>query len=78
MGGGDIKLMAAAGLFLGWENCILAMVIGCIVGSVIHLMRMKISKKESVLAFGPYLSIGIFIAMLYGDMIIKCYLETVL
>ncbi len=76
IGGGDIKLMAAAGLFLGWKNCILAFVIGCITGSIIHLIRMKISKQDHVLAFGPYLSFGIFVASLWGDVIVKAYLST--
>ncbi len=74
IGGGDIKLMAAAGLFLGWKNCILAFVIGCVAGSVIHIIRMKVSKEDHVLAFGPYLAAGIFIACLWGDMIVNAYL----
>ncbi len=76
IGGGDIKLMAASGLFLGWKNCILAFVIGCILGSVIHLIRMNISKQDHVLAFGPYLSVGIFIASLWGDVIVRAYLNS--
>lgn len=76
IGGGDIKLMAAAGLFLGWKNCILAFVIGCVFGSVIHLIRMKVSKRDHVLAFGPYLAAGITIASLWGDILVKAYLST--
>ena len=76
IGGGDIKLMAAAGLFLGWKNCILAFVIGCVLGSIIHIIRMKVSKEDHVLAFGPYLAAGIFIACLWGDMIVDAYLGT--
>ena len=67
MGGGDIKLMAAAGLLLGWENVILALFIGSASGAVIHILRMRFQKKDRVLAFGPYLAFGIFTAMLYGD-----------
>ena len=78
IGGGDIKLMAAAGFFLGWKNIILAFVIGCILGSVIHLIRMRFSKQNHVLAFGPYLSAGIFISSLWGDRIISAYLNAVL
>lgn len=76
IGGGDIKLMAAAGLFLGWKNCILAFALGCILGSVIHLIRMRVSKQDHVLAFGPYLAAGIFIASLWGDRIVNAYLST--
>lgn len=74
IGGGDVKLMAAAGLLLGWKNIILAFLLGCIIGSVIHLLRMRLSKADHVLAMGPYLSIGIFIAALWGDAMISWYL----
>jgi leader peptidase (prepilin peptidase)/N-methyltransferase len=75
IGGGDIKLMAAAGLVLGWKMIILAFIVGCILGSIIHLIRMKVSKEDSVLAFGPYLSMGIFFSMLYGESFIRWYLQ---
>ena len=75
IGGGDIKLMAVAGLYLGWKNIILAFVIGCILGAVIHLILMKVYNKSHMLAFGPYLSMGIFITILYGDKIIDWYLK---
>lgn len=75
IGGGDIKLMAAAGLMLGWKNILLALMIGSVAGSVIHLTLMKLQGKDRVLAFGPYLAFGIFTAMLYGDNIITWYLR---
>lgn len=74
IGGGDIKLMAAAGLLLGWQNIIVALFAGCIIGSVIHITLMIVSKKDRMLAFGPYLSIGIFIAMMYGKPLIDWYI----
>ena len=78
IGGGDIKLMAVAGLLLGWKLIILAMVLGCILGSIIHIILMKLQNKDRVLAFGPYLSMGIFIAMLFGDSIINWYITFIL
>lgn len=75
MGGGDVKLMAAAGLLLGWKGIILSLMLGSIAGSIIHLTLMKVQGKERVLAFGPYLALGIFIAMLYGNEIITWYLN---
>lgn len=75
IGGGDIKLMATAGLILGWEIIILAFIIGCILGSVIHLTRMKITKTDHVLAFGPYLSAGIWIAAVWGTQLIHFYIS---
>lgn len=75
MGGGDIKLMAAAGLLLGWKGILLTLLIGSVAGSVIHLTLMKIQGKDRVLAFGPYLALGIFVSMLYGEHIIAWYLN---
>lgn len=74
MGGGDIKLMATLGLLLGWKQIILVMIIGSVLGSVIHGLRMLISKKSSVLAFGPYLSIAAYIGILYGNKMIEWYI----
>ena len=73
IGGGDVKLMAAAGVVIGWKLIILAFFIGCIVGSVIHLIRMKVSGAQKVLAMGPYLAIGIMIATLWGENLISWY-----
>lgn len=73
IGGGDVKLMAVCGLVLGWKLIILAFFIGCILGAVIHVARMKISGESHVLAMGPYLSAGIFISMLWGSRIIEWY-----
>ncbi len=74
IGGGDVKLMFGAGLLLGLKEGILAFFLGCILGSVIHLIRMRVSKAEHRLALGPYLSMGICIAMLWGRYMIDWYL----
>lgn len=76
VGGGDIKLMAGAGLLLGWDMILLAFFIGCVLAGIIHPIRMRLNNLSRVLAFGPYLSVGIVIAMLYGRQIIDWYLQT--
>ena len=73
MGGGDVKLMAAAGFLIGWQYSLLALFLGCIIGSVIHLTRMKLSGQDHMLAMGPYLSVGIFIATLWGQQFLDWY-----
>lgn len=75
IGGGDIKLMAATGLLLGWQLNIVAFLLGCVLGSVIHLTRMAIVKADRVLAFGPYLSLGVYIAMICGEQLVGWYLS---
>lgn len=74
MGFGDVKLMAVIGLVIGWKKVILGLVIGCIVGSVIHVLRMKLFKEGNELAFAPYLAIGSIVSVLVGDLIINWYL----
>jgi len=75
IGGGDIKFLAATGLLLGWQRIILAFILGCIAGSIIHIIRMKVQNADRTLAFGPYLSIGVLIAALWGDSLISLYLH---
>lgn len=77
MGGGDVRLMATCGLLLGWQNIILAFVVGCIAGSIIHIIRMKVSGVEHMLAMGPYLAAGVMIAALWGDKLIQGYLNMI-
>ena len=74
IGGGDIKLMAACGLLLGWQRIVLAFFLGCILGSVIHLIRIRVSHAGHVLAMGPYLAAGIFLAALWGNTWIHWYI----
>ena len=74
IGGGDVKLMAAAGLLLGWKNILLALVLGCIFGSVIHGIRMKVTDADHTLALGPYLALGCMLAALWGNVWIDAYL----
>lgn len=74
MGGGDIKLMAAAGLLLGGPKVFLAMLIGCVLAVIIHPLRMKLSKEGHRLAFGPYLAAGCMLSAWFGNEIIAFYL----
>lgn len=73
IGGGDVKLMAAAGLLIGWKLSYLAMIAGCVIGSVIHLIRMKVAKEGHKLAMGPYLAIGILLSVLWGESFLGWY-----
>ena len=73
IGMGDVKLMAAAGLLLGWPNMILATLVGSLTGSVIHLWRMRRGAGRK-LAFGPYLAFGLWVSVLFGPGLISAYL----
>ncbi len=74
IGGGDVKLMAACGLLLGWKLIILAFLLGCIFGAVIHVIRMKVSGAGHTLAMGPYLSMGVLVSALWGERMLLWYL----
>lgn len=77
IGGGDIKLMAAAGLYLGLANTLLAGIIGIIIGGIYAAWLMIVKKRagKSHMALGPFLALGITIAALYGPQIIQAYLH---
>ena len=72
LGMGDVKLVAGAGLLLGWSSMLLAVVIGSLSGAIIHSVRMR-SGADRKLAFGPYLAAGIWIAALGGQQIVDAY-----
>ena len=74
MGLGDVYLMAAAGLFLGVHRTVAALFIGIVLGAIGGLILKKIN-GESRFAFGPWLSLGIFISMLWGWDIVNLYMN---
>ena len=73
IGGGDVKLMAVCGLLVGWKNIIFGFVIGCVAGAVIHSLLIKLKKADRVLAFGPYLSAGVFITVVFCERLVAWY-----
>lgn len=75
MGGGDVKLLAASGFLIGWKLSLLSFFVGCIIGAIIHPIRMKVSKQGRTLAMGPYLSAGILLAVLWGNRFIDWYMK---
>ncbi len=78
IGGGDVKLMFFAGIFLGLLPTVFSFFIACIIASIIHLIRMKFFGAKRDLALGPYLSIGLIISLLYGQIIIDFYFSMLL
>jgi len=62
MGGGDIKLLAMMGAFLGWKSVLFIVFASSLIGSVVGVTMMLVQKKDSKLAipFGPYLAFGAF------------------
>ena len=71
---GDTILMFAAGALLGTQAVIVSALIGIIAAAVFGLI-IKFATKESKFAFGPYLSMGIAVAMLWGNQIASWYID---
>jgi len=77
MGMGDVKYAAIIGLFLGWKVGLLAFVVSFFSAAVLILVLSiigKVSRKQK-LAFGPFLSLGLFISFFWGKYIIDWYLR---
>lgn len=76
-GGGDIKLMAASGFFLGTSSILCAMILAIIAGSVYGIIMLKNRKRDrkDQFAFGPFLAIGLSIAAFWGNEIVSWYLK---
>lgn len=69
---GDTILMFAAGALLGTQAVIVSALVGIVAAAVVGVI-LKAVTKDSKFAFGPYLSIGIAVAMLWGNQIAQWY-----
>ena len=76
MGGGDVKMMAMVGGFLGWKGVILTTFLGSLLGSIIgiSLIMVKGKKWGSKIPFGPYLASGAVLSLILGQEILEWYL----
>ena len=72
-GGGDIKLMAASGIFLGFQLILLSFLIAVLAGGVYGawLLLVKGKEKKGHFPFGPFLCGGMSIALLFGDRVLS-------
>ncbi|MBT4917802.1 prepilin peptidase [Candidatus Peregrinibacteria bacterium] len=75
VGGGDIRLGALMGIFLGWKFGLFALIAAYIIGSLISialLIQKKVSRKTAI-PFGPFLVTGVYVAIFFGEIIINWY-----
>lgn len=75
MGGGDIKLLAMIGAFLGWKPALLTIMIGSLAGSVIgvSLIALRIMKRDDYIPFGPFLVLGALLSMFFAQPLFDWY-----
>jgi leader peptidase (prepilin peptidase) / N-methyltransferase len=78
MGGGDIKLAAVMGAFLGWPGIAVALFVAFTVGASagVFLMLIKRRGRKDAIPFGPSLAVGGIAALLAGDALIRWYFGT--
>ena len=74
-GGGDIKLMAASGLMLGWKLTLFAVLAAILTGGTYGIWLLATEKKEKKehFAFGPFLGVGMVAAVFIGEPVLKWY-----
>jgi leader peptidase (prepilin peptidase)/N-methyltransferase len=71
MGGGDIKMMAMVGSFVGWKGVLLTIFAGALLGTLIFV-PLSLRKKRLV-PFGVFLAVGAAVTFVWGDAIIEWY-----
>jgi len=74
MGGGDIKLLAMIGAFLGWKMAILTFFIAPFFGAFYGIIE-KLRTNDTAIAYGPFLVIGALICLFKGDVLLNWILS---
>lgn len=77
MGFADVKLAFFMGLFLGWPKILLALFLANLFGAIIGvaLILNKKRRMSSEIPFGPFLIVGTYAALFFGDSLINWYLN---
>ncbi len=80
MGGGDIKLLAMIGAFLGWRGVLVTLVLGSFSGAVVGvtLMLARGADTRLPIPFGPFLALGAVCGLFFGEHLIHWYLQLAL
>ncbi len=74
MGGGDIKLALGIGLALGWKLGLVALAIAILAGGVLAVILLVAGKRGKALPFGPFLALGAWGAIFFGEYLINLYI----
>jgi leader peptidase (prepilin peptidase) / N-methyltransferase len=77
MGGGDVKMLAMIGAFLGWKLVILTLVLSSFLGAIIGVLVIAIRRggMKHALPYGTFLSLAALTASLVGSEIVDWYLS---
>ena len=69
MGGGDVKLLAMIGAFLGWKAALITFFVAPFFGMVVGLFNMVV-KKDHLIPYGPFLSLAALLAIFWQQRIL--------
>ncbi|MFH1440932.1 MAG: prepilin peptidase [Candidatus Omnitrophota bacterium] len=69
MGGGDVKLLAMIGAFLGWERALLTFFLAPFFGAIVGIINLAV-KKDHTIPYGPFLSMAAVLSLFWADKII--------
>jgi len=72
MGGGDIKMMAMVGAFVGWQGVLLTIFLGALAGTLVFVPLWLLHRKKLV-PFGVFLAVGAAVTFLVGPSILDWY-----
>ncbi len=72
MGGGDVKLLAMVGSFIGWKLTVLTFFIAPFFGALIGFYVL-LFKKSHLIPYGPFLSLAAMVSLFYGNEIIRYF-----
>lgn len=78
MGGGDLKLLFLTGLYLGWLENLLCLLLACLIGIVTALAAQKrrpARQAPRLIPWGPSIAAAAILTLLLGDPIISAYLS---
>lgn len=77
MGGGDLKLGAMLGAFLGWKALLLALFVAVVLGGVVAIVFLTtgLRGRKDPIPFGPFLAVGGAVAIFWGERIVSWYLS---
>ena len=77
MGGGDIKMMAMVGSFVGWQGVLLTVFGGSLLGTLIFIPMSLVLKRKRLVPFGVFLAPAAALTLVFGDVVIRWYVEWV-
>jgi leader peptidase (prepilin peptidase)/N-methyltransferase len=75
MGGGDVKLAAMLGAFLGWQMIVMSLFVAFLTGAIVGIAVMSVKRNDwdHAIPFGPFIALGAMVAILWGGPVLAWY-----